>query len=143
MSDDQVHEGGCLCGAVRYRVTGPPKWIVHCHCTSCRRASGGAFVTWAGYARGRFDLAHGRLARFASSLGVRRGFCAACGSPLTYEAARYPGEIHVTVASLDRPEDFPPRAHVWAAERLAWVHVDAALPASPEIGAEAGSDGRG
>jgi len=61
------------------------------------------------------------MATYASSEGVRRGFCAACGSPLTYESARWPTEIHFHVSAFDRPEDFPPTDHAFAEERLSWL----------------------
>ncbi len=128
MSADTIHEGGCLCGAVRYRVRGAPLWIAHCHCESCRRASGGAFVTWAGYTQETYEVIEGAPVRFNSSPGVTRGFCGTCGSPMTFESTRWPGEVHVGVGSLDQPGDFPPTAHVYAAERLTWLHLDEHLP---------------
>lgn len=124
----ESHEGGCLCGAVRYRASGRPLWVAHCHCRSCRRASGAAFVTWAGFAQAAFAVTAGEPAQFASSPGVARGFCAACGSPLTYQAERFAGEVHVTVGTLDVPEAFPPEVHVWCAHALPWVRLDDGLP---------------
>ena len=134
-SPETVHQGGCLCGAVRYRVTGAPGWVAHCHCESCRKASGSAVVTWAGYTRESFEVAAGRPVRFASSPGVVRSFCPRCGSPLTYEAERFAGEVHVTVGSLDEPAGFAPTAHVWTSERVAWLHIADDLPRHPESGA--------
>ncbi len=124
MSDDSIHEGGCLCGAVRYRVTGEPRWVAHCHCRDCRRASGGAVVTWAGFSETAYETIAGEPALHASSPGVSRGFCAACGSPMTFQSTRWPGETHVGVGTLDEPGDFPPKAHVYAGERLPWLHID-------------------
>ena len=134
-SPETVHQGGCLCGAVRYRVTGAPRWVAHCHCKSCRKASGSAVVTWAGYTRETFEVAAGRPVRFTSSPGVVRSFCPRCGSPLTYEAERFAGEVHVTVGSLDEPAGFAPTAHVWTSERVAWLHIADDLPRHPEFGA--------
>ncbi len=124
MSDETMHEGGCLCGKLRYRVSGKPRWVAHCHCQSCRRASGGAVVTWAGYTQDTYEVTKGAPLRFDSSPGVRRGFCGDCGSPLTFESQRWAGEVHVTVGTLDEPGDFPPQAHVYAEERLPWLRLD-------------------
>ncbi|MCH7888914.1 MAG: GFA family protein [Proteobacteria bacterium] len=134
MKDDAAHEGGCLCGAVRYRVAGAARWVGHCHCQSCRRACGAPVVTWAGFAEERFKVTQGALACFASSPGVTRSFCARCGTPLTFVAERYPGEVHVTVGSLDRPGEFPPASHVWASERISWLHLADDLPRHPRFG---------
>lgn len=128
MSDETLYEGGCLCGKVRYRVRGKPDWIAHCHCESCRKASGGAVVTWAGYTNDTYEVTKGAPVRFDSSAGVTRGFCGDCGSPLTYEAERYPGEVYVTVGTLDTPDDFPPTAHVHDEERVPWLHMADDLP---------------
>ena len=92
------------------------------------RASGGAFVTWAGYTQETYEVIEGAPVQFNSSPGVTRGFCGTCGSPMTFESTRWPGEMHVGVGSLDQPGDFPPTAHVYAAERLPWLHLDEHLP---------------
>jgi len=117
------HSGHCLCGAVRYRALGPPKWIANCHCASCRRATGAPMATFAGFEAERFVYSEGAPVRFQSSPGVTRSFCGRCGTPLTYEGARWPGEVHVLVGSLDRPEAFPPTGNAFAEERLPWLHL--------------------
>jgi hypothetical protein len=63
-------EGGCFCGAIRYRVPLPPLWVAHCHCSMCRRAQGAAFVTWLGVPGDRFSFlgTADRLRIFRSAL---------------------------------------------------------------------------
>jgi hypothetical protein len=120
----QTHEGGCLCGAVRFRVEGPAKWTAYCHCESCRRHTGAPVSAYAGFEADKVRFTKGTLARFASSEGVQRGFCAACGSTLTYEGARWPTEIHLHVGAFDDPEPFAPQGHAFAEERVSWLHLD-------------------
>ena len=128
IDDTAAHHGGCLCGAVRYRCRGKPAWVAHCHCQSCRRASGATFVTWAGYTGETFDVVQGAPVRFESSPGVWRQFCPSCGTPLTYEANWCASEVHVTVGSLDAPGNFAPTVHVFDEERIPWLHIADDLP---------------
>ncbi len=119
----QIHDGGCLCGAVRFRVTGPAKWTAYCHCHSCRKHTGAPVSAYAGFERGQVAFTEGALARYTSSAGGSRGFCATCGSTLTYEGERWPTEMHFHVGAFERPEDFAPTDHTFADERLAWLHL--------------------
>ena len=114
--------GGCLCGAVRYRVGMPALWVAHCHCSMCRRAQGAAFVTWVGTAADRFVLESGAadLQRFQSSPQATRSFCGRCGSPLFFQSDRWPGEMHVTLASLDDASGLEPQAHAYWSSRAPW-----------------------
>ncbi|MCH7555435.1 MAG: GFA family protein [Proteobacteria bacterium] len=121
-------EGGCLCGAVRYRCVGEPLWVAHCHCRSCRRASGSVVMTWAGYRGENYGIIEGSPLGHESSKGVTRRFCGDCGTPLSYQSERYPGEVHITVGSLDHPEDMPPRGHVFTEEQISWLHIADDLP---------------
>ena len=120
--------GGCLCGAVRYRVTGPPQATSLCHCASCRRSTGGPSLAWAIFPEDAVDLVSGALAIHESSPGVERGFCPRCGTSLTYRRANRPGLFDVTTASLDDPEAFPPAKEIWVEERLSWITAHPALP---------------
>lgn len=114
--------GGCFCGAVRYRVGLPALWVAHCHCSMCRRAQGAAFVTWVGTAADRFAIESGGevLQRFHSSPAATRSFCGRCGSPLFFQSSRWPGEMHVTLASLDDPAGLEPQAHAYWDSRAPW-----------------------
>jgi catechol 2,3-dioxygenase-like lactoylglutathione lyase family enzyme len=123
-------EGGCLCGAVRYRATGPARFATLCHCTSCRRAAGAPAVAWVSFAAEAFAFTRGAPVRFRSSPPVVRAFCGGCGTPLTYEHAAFAGLVDVTTASLDEPERCAPRDHTWTSERLPWWRPE---PRWPEL----------
>ena len=99
MSDQpKTAEGGCYCGAVRFRVTFPSRFCAHCHCSNCRRAHGAAFVTYVGFRREQLEFLAGEelLKRYATETGATRSFCTACGTTLFYEGPRWDGEILVT-----------------------------------------------
>ncbi len=133
---NQSREGGCLCGALRYRIRGEPNWVSHCHCHSCRRASGSVVMTWAGIPSENYEITQGSPRDHASSKGVRRRFCGECGTPLSYESDRWPGEVHITVGSLDRPEDLPPQGHVFTEEQIPWFHIADGLPRFAKTGSD-------
>ncbi|MGE0093468.1 MAG: GFA family protein [Alphaproteobacteria bacterium] len=125
------YEGGCLCGAVRFRVGGEPRFVAHCHCQSCRRQVGGVIATFAGYAAKDVEWIKGRPNAYASSPGVARSFCKSCGTPLAYESEKRPGDIDLFLGAFDAPEKFPATLHVWTSERVAWFHADESLPRYP------------
>ena len=122
-------EGGCFCGAVRYRASAPPKASLICHCASCRRAAAAPAMPWVTFAADDFSITRGDLATYRSSPPVRRGFCGACGTPISYEHDERPDEVDVTTVSLDDPEAFPPTHHLRLMEALAWVRFGDGLPA--------------
>jgi hypothetical protein len=125
-------EGGCFCGAVRYRARGEPSNTMVCHCRTCRRVAGAPVVAWVTFARDQFEFTGASPAGFASSAPVRRTFCAACGTPLTYVHADAPSTIDVTTATLDDPEAFPPTHHSWLGHDLSWVRFGDGLPTFQE-----------
>jgi hypothetical protein len=124
-------EGGCLCGAVRYRAAGAATHATLCHCRSCRRASGAPLVAWVTFARAGFAFVQGTPARHPSSPPVLRSFCGSCGTPLTYQHADFPDEVDVTTASLDDPGPFAPADHTWTSQRLPWLRLSDDLPRFP------------
>lgn len=130
---DTSVDGGCLCGAVRYRLVGAPQFSALCHCRSCRRASGAPAVSWLHVALSQLSFTKGAAASIASSPGVERTFCARCGTPLTYRAESYGDAIDITTCSLDDPDLFPVQAHVWASHRLGWFDTTDHLPRFPTL----------
>jgi len=113
-------EGGCLCGAVRYRLTAAPLYSVICHCVSCRKASAAPSVAWLTVRAGDFQLLRGVPRGFRSSAGVLRTFCERCGTPLTYVNERSEGSIDLTTVSLDDPARFAPTKEGWLEDKLPW-----------------------
>lgn len=120
-------EGGCLCGAVRYRVTGAMILGTLCHCPSCRRASGAPTVAWACFEDKDFAFVQGEPMRYESSPGVERTFCGRCGTPLTYRKHAERDWLDVTTASLDDPAAFAPTKEIWTEHRIGWEVTNDAL----------------
>ncbi len=125
----EKHQGGCLCGAIRYTLHGAPDWSSHCHCRSCQRATGAAFTTWVGLKQENFEVTKGQVTVCNTSPGVERGFCGRCGTSLTYVAEQgWPGQVGVLAPTLDNPGVASPTAHVYVEHQLPWVKLDDGLP---------------
>jgi hypothetical protein len=120
--------GRCLCGALRYELTGGPGWVAYCHCESCRRQTSSPVTTFIGVKRAQFRYTRGAPAVYGSSPGVRRTFCACCGSPMAYETAKRPDDIDLYAVTLDDPGAVWPTMHVHAAEQLPWIEIADDLP---------------
>ena len=119
---DQTITGGCQCGAVRYRAESLGRASI-CHCRMCQKAFGGFFgplVTGRG-----LEWTRGKPAMYASSNKVSRGFCAKCGTPLTYD---WGGDPEVSIGSLDNPELAPPTIQVNIVDRVSFHDQLADLP---------------
>jgi hypothetical protein len=124
----RIRQGGCFCGAVRYALTGAPRFVCICHCRSCQRATGGAMVPWATYPLANVKVTSGAWSELHSSPGVTRGYCAACGTHLTYSHTGRPGELDITLASLDDASTLAPTAHIWVEDKLPWISIQDGLP---------------
>jgi hypothetical protein len=120
--------GRCYCGKVRFSVTGPVRNLCVCHCESCRRAAGAAFVGWGTVDTDRFRILEGEPAAVKVSAEVERTFCNQCGSSLTYRHVLRPGEVDFTLVSLDDPAALAPRMHIWVQDKLPWVTLNDGLP---------------
>jgi hypothetical protein len=121
-------EGGCLCGAVRYRLEGPPLHAGYCHCRMCQRAAGAPVVAWGTWPADRLTWLRGEPATFASSAKGRRTFCPGCGASLTFVDPGDPAVVDVALASLDDPARFAPQDHIWTASRAPWLELADGLP---------------
>jgi hypothetical protein len=121
-------EGGCLCGAVRYRVTGDPLARTLCHCRSCRRATGGVSVAWAVFPAEDVVVTEGEVTEYSSSPGIYWGFCGACGGLVGYRRDSRPDHRDITTATLDDPDAFPPTVEIWTGEKIGWEMLNDALP---------------
>ena len=118
------HHGGCLCGAVRYKVTGPLRPVVACHCQQCRKTSGHHVAATSAL---REDLhIEGQVTWYQSSPEARRGFCATCGSNLFWDG---PGvNTSIFAGTLDGPTGLSLAGHIFCADKGDYYSIEDGLP---------------
>ena len=121
--------GGCQCGAVRFRVEGELGEASICHCRMCQKAMGGLFGPFVSVRAEDLVWTRGARKRFQSSNKVRRGFCADCGTPLTFE---YENGVSLAIGALDRPGDARPSEQLASAARAPYFAELAQLPVHSE-----------
>jgi hypothetical protein len=124
--------GGCLCGGVRYRYdgeAGPATY--YCHCTDCRRATGGAFNIGVRFELARFAIERGLPSGFTKTgqngAELTRHFCAACGSPLFTSSPTHPETIYIKAGTLDDPAVVAPEAQIWIQSAVSWARIPPGL----------------
>ena len=128
MPEEGSFEGGCLCGALRYRSTKPPLRGVICHCSMCRKHSGAPILAFVQFPMDSFRWLKGEPARYQSSRFAQRGFCSSCGSTITMHEEVLEDRMQVTLGSLDDPGAVEVDDHVWTQEKISWFEVDDKLP---------------
>ena len=128
--------GSCLCGAVRYEVTGEPKRFYHCHCSRCRK------VTGTGHASNMF-VQPGALKWLSGEEQVRtfkvpeaqrfsNNFCATCGSRVPRQA-KDTDIVLIPAGSLDVAAPIGPQARIFFGSRASWSCTDDNIPVYPEL----------
>jgi hypothetical protein len=122
-------EGGCLCGAVRFRVKAPFAASGICHCRTCRKAASAPALPFVTLLATAFEVTRGKPADYRSSEHVLRSFCRRCGSPLTYRNDAKPDHLDIMTCSLDDADSVPPTFHVWTSHKPAWSVTGENLPA--------------
>ncbi len=127
-----VIEGGCLCGDVSYKVTGPLVDSSHCHCSMCRRQHGAAFGTYAAFRIGDFSWTAGES--FVQTYEVATGggwcFCKNCGSTL---AGTDHGVIKsITLGTVKGNPGVAPELHIFTDSKAQWYEITDKLPQCKE-----------
>jgi hypothetical protein len=127
-------EGGCLCGGVRFRLTGKLGPAGFCHCKQCQRASGSAFAANAPVRTKYFELLAGAelVSEYESSSGKFRAFCSRCGSPVYSRRDSEPDLRRIRLGSLDADPGRRPLAHVWVGAKAPWYAIEDSLTQFPE-----------
>lgn len=127
--------GGCLCGAVRYSVSAPPIAVRQCWCRDCQYWASGSATVNAVFEVGKVAMTD-TLATFVSTADsgntMRRGFCPACGTPVTSASDARPEYVVLRVGTMDQPSLVPPAMTIWTDSAPAWAHHDPGLPATPK-----------
>ena len=149
MSDD-VRQGGCRCGRVRFAASGKPLLTMACHCTGCQRMTASAYSLTDTYPAQAFEVTQGDVAIGGLHGPTRHHFCDYCKSWVYTEPEGLPDIVNVRSTLFDEPDQQPPFVEIFRYEGLPWARTGAAnsydsLPAEDEwpklIGAFAGRHG--
>ena len=122
----EIHEGGCLCGSVRYRAKGKPARVSVCHCTDCQRRTGSAFAVVAHFEDDKLEITGGPLSTYEyrsdeSHRWIRLEFCPHCGTTVTLTAEKSPGRRIVSGGTFDDPGWLRIERHVWTRSGVPWM----------------------
>ena len=122
--------GSCLCRKVRFEIRGDLGSIVYCHCESCRKAQGTAFVANAPVAEEEFVVTSGAelIAKYGSLPGKYRCFCRNCGSPVYSYRASIPGTVRVRLGTLDGDPGLRLVLQSWVGKKAPWFEIADDLP---------------
>ena len=125
---NELH-GGCLCGAVRYRVADDFQYMGFCHCSECRRFSGSAFSAMGGVAAAAFRVLQGQddITHYGKSAESVLGFCRHCGSSL-YALKPAKSMVHLRLGTLDEAPSLQPQFHSYVGSKVPWHHIGDELP---------------
>jgi hypothetical protein len=120
--------GGCLCGLIKYEITGKPFRVANCHCDDCRKVTGSAFATNIFFKQEEVNIKCGELKVFehqsdSGSLMTKR-FCHNCGSQIFAENSKRPGVISVKVGSIDNADFVKPDVNLYTANSLNFIKID-------------------
>lgn len=124
--------GSCLCGNVKYSISGKVGDIVHCHCKTCQKAHGSAFSSVASVNDTDFKVFGGEnLKPFESSKGKKRYFCAICGTQI-YAKRDNSQHVILRLGSLDDDPKSSERSHIWVSQKACWYSINGNLPEHSE-----------
>jgi len=124
-------EGGCHCGALRYRVSKTGE-AGYCHCRICQLTTGAPVLAWLHVPAGGFALIQGTPKVYKSSPRGERLFCGDCGTQLLYRGSDAPEVVDINVGSLDEPAAAPPGHHIFTASRISWFDTADDFPRYPD-----------
>jgi hypothetical protein len=123
----QMHNGSCLCGAVKFQINGELKPPDACHCTKCRKTSGHYFSSTE-VPRERLAIEGSKnLSWYQSSEKVRRGFCAVCGASLFFDPP-HKDWIAVAMGAFDGPTQTRLELHIFVADKGDYYEITDGLP---------------
>ncbi|WP_374347569.1 GFA family protein [Chitinimonas sp.] len=133
LPEAEAVDGGCACGALRYRMQRQPLFVHCCHCTRCQRETGGPFAHHAVLERKALLILCGQPERALVPTDSGRKHwvfrCPLChGAMWNEHGSRSPVLCYIRVGTLDQPAQFPPQAHIYCRSRQPWVTLDPAIP---------------
>jgi hypothetical protein len=130
-------EGGCACGAIRYKSGAGPAFVGHCHCVDCQKMTGAHMATVAAVPADSFTVERGEPRVYAttgeSGKKVYRSFCPECGSTLFSSAEAVPGLYFVEAGSLDDASWLEPAMHIYTSTAQPWARIPEDMPQYPKM----------
>ncbi len=126
------YSGTCACGEVSISASNSIGNNCYCHCESCRQASGAPFLAWTSFPNDLVEISGNSFSIHRSSPNIERGFCASCGTTISYRNLTLTNEIDLCTALLVDAEDLAPVAHIWLSDKLPWVQLNDGLPGYDE-----------
>jgi len=125
-----MYQGGCLCGSVRFEISGGIRDIVYCHCSQCRKAQGTAFATNGVVNRDGFNIIKGDalLTAYETSPGKQKYFCSRCGSPVYSDNTELPEVVRIRLGTIESDVSERPSCHIFVGSRASWDVICDDLP---------------
>lgn len=124
------YKGSCLCGSVRFELTGKIKNIIFCHCSQCRKAQGSAFATNGNVKTKDFIFISGEseLTGYESTPGQTKYFCKHCGSPVMSRSSNNPDNVRIRLGTIESDIIERPAAHIFVSSKANWEQITDDLP---------------
>lgn len=123
----EPQSGGCVCGAVRYRLTADPVVLYACHCTDCQTATGTAFALTMIVERGAIEVTRGEPQRHEFRLDAKREkrsfHCTACNTTLWTAPTGFPNLLNLRPGTLDDTSWLAPAGHIWTRSAQSWFAI--------------------
>lgn len=125
-----MYQGSCLCGKVKFTLSGDIQDIVHCHCSLCRKAQGSAFATNANVNKKDFIFTAGEnnLTAYPLSAIQTKYFCKTCGSPIMSKNTQHPDAIRIRIGTIESDISERPGAHIFTASKANWDTICGEIP---------------
>ncbi|MGD2119615.1 MAG: GFA family protein [Chromatiales bacterium] len=125
-----MYQGGCLCGKVRFEISGPIDSIVYCHCSQCRKAQGSAFAANGFVQTTDFHFVSGEqeLTGYQHTPGQTKYFCKHCGSPIISKTDKQPQQVRVRLGAIETDINERPLAHIFTTSKANWEDICGDLP---------------
>lgn len=125
-----MYQGSCLCGSVKFTISGPINDIIYCHCSLCRKAQGSAFATNANVNLHDFNFLSGEtnLTVYKTSTHQTKMFCKSCGSPILSKDSNKPDNIRIRLGTLESDISERPGKHIFVASKANWEEITDDLP---------------
>ena len=129
-----IHQGECLCGKVKFKITQKITDIVMCHCSECRRVQGSAFATNGNVANKNFHFLSGEdnITEFRENASKSRFFCKSCGAPIMAKLKSQPDKTRIRLGTITTKVDEPIEKHIFTQSKANWDTICDDIPQCKE-----------